>query len=303
MGYKICCAFLFLVFNLDIVWGQMNDVSSWPLYQNAIPNAKGSIEEQTAFRGARGRFISYTSVPTLTPYLSNFPNGKAVIICPGGGYRGVAIDIEGHQIARTFQANGIHAFVLKYRTPDDRSCQDKSIAPLQDAQQALRLVSDSLENWGYQGSQVGIMGFSAGGHLAATASNAYGYNYVSNQAEGARKPDFSVLCYPVITMQDPHTHKGSRTNLLGENPTQEAMDLYSADQRVSADSPPVFLVHASDDQAVPVQNSLQYYLKCVESGVPAEMHIYKEGGHGFGLYLEHPEEHWFDRLLHWLDTL
>ena len=293
---------LIIAFGTAILFGQSEEIRTWRLYTGEIPNAKGSIEEIVSYRGARGRFISYTSIPTLTPYLSNFPNGKAVIICPGGGYRGVAIDLEGHRIARTFQKNGIHAFVLKYRTPNDESCKNKSIAPLQDAQRALRMVSDSLKVWGYNDASIGMMGFSAGGHLAATASNSFNYDYIKEESIPTLRPDFSILCYPVITMHDPFAHKGSRTNLLGAQPTKEEIDLFSGDQIVNPETPPVFLVHASDDQAVPVQNSLMYYSKCIEQGVPAEMHIYKEGGHGFGLNLTNPNEQWIDRLLHWLET-
>ena len=274
-----------------------------PLYKGDIPNALHPIQEIIEARAKGGRFVSDTSIPTLTAYKAKGDGRKAVIICPGGGYRGLAIDKEGFKVARVFQERGIHAFVLKYRTPKDESCQDKSIAPLQDAQQALRLAKEHLQTWGFQNVDIGIMGFSAGGHLAALTTNPWDFDEAKSQKEETLNPDFSILIYPVITMEEPFAHRGSRSNLLGLQPSDQELKKFSAHYKVNEFTPPTFLMHASDDSGVPVKNSLLYYEACIQHKVPVEMHLYAKGGHGFGMFNETTKDDWMERLLNWLDNL
>lgn len=282
-----------------------SDSIEYSLYPGTIPNNKGEGKEVVDVRSVGGRFISYIFEPTLTYIKPKHPINKAIIICPGGGYRGVSIDKEGFLAAREFQKKGIHAFVLKYRAPNDKTNIDKSLAPIQDAQQAIIRARELLAEKDYSDVKIGIMGFSAGGHLASHASTAYGYNFVTGERvpDNFLRPDFSILIYPVISMEHLYTHHGSRFNLLGSYPSTHQIDQYSTYRQVNALSPPAFLVHASDDGAVPVKNSLLYYEACVSHGVSAEMHIYPEGGHGFGMYNKTTEDKWMDRLFNWLMML
>jgi acetyl esterase/lipase len=203
----------------------------------------------------------------------------------------VAIDHEGYQVARIFQKQGYHAFVLKYRNPTDGGYyEDQSIVPLQDTEQALKIAKEMLRERGYAAMPIGIMGFSAGGHLAATSSNRHDY-------------DFAMLIYPVITFLKPHLHQGSRDNLLGKKAKKGKIRAFSAELMVDEATPPTFLVHAADDTAVPVQNSLLYYEACLAKEVPVDMHLYAGGGHGFGMDNPTTEDQWMEALLHWLKAL
>ena len=276
-----------------------------PLYADKIPNSKTAKNPETTETRANGtRFISRTAIPTLTVFIPEKPNGKAVIICPGGGYRGVAIDHEGFQVAKALNEAGVAAFVLKYRTPNDTTCVDKSLAPLQDAQQAIRLVRQNAKKWQINPTKVGIMGFSAGGHLASSAATHFSKNADPSVSDTTSvKPNFAILGYPVINLTDSLMHKGSRDNLLGKKPTAEQIQLYSNDLQVTPQSPPTFLVHAADDKTVKVENSIAYYMACLKNGVPVEMHLYPKGGHGFGMNNSTTEDKWFERLLNWLKNL
>ena len=276
-----------------------------PLYADKIPNSKTAKNPETTETRANGtRFISRTAIPTLTVFIPKKPNGKAVIICPGGGYRGVAIDHEGFQVAKALNEAGVAAFVLKYRTPNDTTCVDKSLAPLQDAQQAIRLVRQNAKKWQINPTKVGIMGFSAGGHLASSAATHFSKNADPSVSDTTSvKPNFAILGYPVINLTDSLMHKGSRDNLLGKKPTAEQIQLYSNDLQVTPQSPPTFLVHAADDKTVKVENSIAYYMACLKNGVPVEMHLYPKGGHGFGMNNSTTEDKWFERLLNWLKNL
>ena len=282
------------------------------LYAGKIPNSKEAKNLEKVDTRANGtRFISGTAIPTLTIFLPEKPNGQAVVICPGGGYRGTAIDHEGLMVAKALNAVGVSAFVLKYRTPNDTTCIDKSLAPLQDAQQAIRFVRQNAMKFQVNPSKVGIMGFSAGGHLAATAATHFSKNADPSRRDfnGAVsdttnvRPDFVILGYPIISFMDSLMHKGSRDNLLGKTPNAEQITLYSTDLQVTAKSPPAFLVHAADDKTVKVANSVAYYMACVQKGVPVEMHLYPKGGHGFGITNATTEDKWIERLLNWMKTL
>lgn len=294
-----------LVLIVACVLNAQPHIEEMPLYPGAVPNSKDIPDpERVETRANGGRFISNTAVPTLTAYRPESPNGKAVIICPGGGYRGVAIDKEGHLVAESLTGDSVTAFVLKYRTPSDNTCVDKSLAPLQDAQQLIRYVRGHAAQYGLDPTRIGIMGFSAGGHLAASAATHF-QRMADPEVQDTTsvRPDFVVLLYPVISFSDALMHAGSRTNLLGEHPDEAAILYWSADKQVTPASPPAFLVHAGDDRTVPVGNSLAYYSACVENGVPAEMHLYPKGGHGFGLFNTTTRDIWIERLKNWLKNI
>ncbi len=209
-------------------------------------------------------------------------NGTAVLICPGGGYQGLAVDHEGKQIARWLNSNGVAGVILRYRLGP----RYHHPAPLQDAQRAMRLVRSRAADWKIDPKRVGIIGFSAGGHLASTASTHFdaGNPEASDPIERQScRPDFAILCYPVITMTEPWMHKDSRQKLLGDTPDPRLAENLSNDKQVTDQTPPTFLFHTSDDAGVPVQNSVYYYLALRKAGVPAEMHLFEHGRHGVGL--------------------
>lgn len=296
---------LFLIFLLKSLTIMGQNSMEMPLYDGAVPNSKPStLVEKVETRADKSRFISGTSTPTLTAYIPEKGNGMAIVVCPGGGYRGVSIDKEGHNVAKALNEKGIAAFVLKYRTPNDTFCIDKSLAPLQDAQQALRTVRKNAVKWHINTSKVGIMGFSAGGHLASTASTHFTKNADSAVMDTTNvRPDFAILLYPVISFSEELMHKGSRDNLIGKTPSAEMTKLYSNELQITPQSPPTFIVHAADDKTVKVENSVQYYLSCIKNGVLTEMHLYPKGGHGFGLNNTTTEDKWIERLFNWLKTL
>ncbi len=274
-----------------------------PLYNN-VPNSKPlPNKENSTFKDNVTR-IAKVSVPTLTMYKPENPNGMSVIICPGGGYSILAFDKEGTRVAEEMNKWGVTAFVLKYRLPDDSTNIDKSLAPLQDAQQAIRLVRNNAVAWGLKKDKIGIMGFSAGGHLASTAATHFTANAdVSNKDTTSVRPDFAILIYPVISFDSTITHKGSRNNLVGINASPDQIKLYSNELQVTAKTPPSFLIHAGDDGAVPVENSIRYYQACIKYKVPVEMHLYPKGGHGFGMYNKTTTDNWMDRLANWVNSL
>ncbi|MFD0990153.1 prolyl oligopeptidase family serine peptidase [Mariniflexile jejuense] len=262
---------------------QQKIIPLWDKVPNAIEN-KSYQEEFRLDTDGKPNAIKQVTTPTLKLYLANNNNTKntAVIICPGGGYSVLSHIKEGDKIAEWLNTIGISAFVLKNRLPSDLIMKDKTIGPLQDAQEAIRMVRRHAKDWNIDPNKVGIIGFSAGGHLASTASTHYNdVVYASDQTSA--RPDFSMLIYPVISMEDGITHKGSKENLLGKNPSNTVIEKYSNEKQVSKNTPPTILVHATDDGAVPVENSINYYLALKENKVPAEMHIYENGGHGFGL--------------------
>jgi acetyl esterase/lipase len=241
--------------------------------------------------------------PSITPFIPDAgqQTGAAVVICPGGGYGHLAMDHEGLQVARWMRDRGIAAFVLRYRCGGGKNQQP---VPLNDAQRAIRLVRSEAAKWGVDASHVGVLGFSAGGHLASTVDTMFddGDPGAADPIEKqSSRPDFAVLVYPVISMQNGVTHGGSRQNLLGRDADDALVAQWSSDQRVTDRTPPTFLVHASDDGAVPVKNALLFYEACVAHKVPVEMHIYEVGGHGFGMRPgDLPANHWHEQLEPWL---
>ncbi len=241
--------------------------------------------------------------PKLYTFLppAGLRNGSSVVICPGGGYRILAIDHEGYAVARWFNKRGIAAFVLKYRLPNDEAMVEKAIVPLLDAQQAIRLVRQNAHEWGLDPSKIGIMGFSAGGHLASTVGTHFKEPVGSIADTTSVRPDFMILGYPVVSMLETITHGGSRKALLGSDPPLDLVRRFSNELQVTAATPPTFIVHSTDDRAVPVENSIRLYQSLVDHGVPAEMHLYESGGHGYGM-AESDEtlSSWMDRLSDWL---
>lgn len=274
-----------------------------PLY-TTVPNNKPVIDKEYATTRDNVTRIAKVSNPSLTVFKPERPNGKAVIICPGGGYSILAIDKEGTRVAEEFNKWGVTAFVLKYRLPDDSISIDRSLAPLQDAQQAIRFVRNNAKEFGIDRNKIGIMGFSAGGHLASTAATHFNRKAdPRNNDTVSVRPDFAVLIYPVISFDSSFGHKGSRNNLVGANAPKNVIDLHSNELQVTAATPPTFLIHAGDDASVPVENSIRFYQACIKNKVPAEMHIYPSGGHGFGMYNKTTDDSWMERLRNWLSKL
>ena len=281
-----------------------NAQTELPLYSGTIPNSKPAPNKENSVTKDNVTRISKVSVPTLTIYKPANPNGMSVIICPGGGYGILAFDKEGTRVAEEMNKWGVTAFVLKYRLPDDTTNIDRSTAPLMDAQQAIRFVRSKATDWGLKKDKIGIMGFSAGGHLASTATTHFGSNAdATNKDTISVRPDFAILIYPVISFDSTITHKGSRNNLVGATALSEKIKLYSNELQVNAKTPPSFLVHAADDGAVPVENSIRYYQACVKYKVPAEMHLYPKGGHGFGMFNRTTSDNWMERLKNWLSGM
>lgn len=211
----------------------------------------------------------FTRDPALTVYKAASPNGKAIIMCPGGAYGWIAMGHEGRDMAEWFNAQGITYGVLKYRLP-----QGNHELPLADAEQAMRLIRSHAAELGVDPAKVGIMGASAGGHLASTLATHY--------SGPETRPDFQILFYPVITMDPTYTHGGSRFNLLGENPSKELQDKFSNELQVTSDTPRAFIMLSSDDTVVPPANGVNYYSALVANRVPASLHAYPTGGHGWG---------------------
>ena len=268
-----------------------------------VPGGKKSkdYKEETIARSNGTSFVSKVTEPNLSYFSPTVPGkgNAAVVICPGGGYAGLAISHEGYDVAKKFAEMGVAAFVLKYRLPNDEIMEDRKIGPLQDAQQALKYIRENAEKYGINPNKIGIMGFSAGGHLASTASTHFKREVIENKNGTSLRPDFSILIYPVITFGE-GTHKGSKANLVGADASQELTNLYSNEKQVTAQTPLTFIVHANDDKGVPVDNSLNYIKALNKVGVKNEAHIYPSGGHGFGLNNKTTKDIWFDRLITWM---
>ncbi len=278
-----------------------------PLYGNdPIPNSKPVPNQEKVDSGSRPGYytLSKVSRPTLTVFLppKGKGNGTAVIVCPGGGYSHLAMAHEGMEVARLLNGMGVAAFVLKYRLPSDETMTDKTIGPLQDAQRAIQLVRQRAGEWAINPGQVGILGFSAGGHLVSTAGTHFGKATISNKDNISLRPDFMILLYPAISFSDSIGHRGSRDNLIGKNPGAPLIQEYSNELQVTEQTPPAFIVHAEDDKTVPVANSLHFYEALLHNKVPAELHIYPKGGHGFGLHNPTTKDQWADRMSNWMES-
>lgn len=255
------------------------------LWPNGAPNTNGLTGAQEDLEGGR---VANIVNPSITVYRPANPNGMAIIMCPGGGYGRLAMQHEGHDMAAWLTAQGITYAVLKYRMPNGHN-----EVPLSDAEQAIRIVREYAKEWGINPHRVGIMGASAGGHLAASLATLY--------SSDATRPDFQILFYPVISMIKGVTHEGSRRNLIGENPSTELEQKYSLERQVSPRSPQAFIMLSGDDGAVPPINGIGYYLALLEQKVPSTLHVYPTGGHGWGfrdnfIY----KRQWTEELEKWL---
>lgn len=293
------------VFLLIFMFSKTEAQQIMDLYPDKIPNAKinANYIERSDTSKTDGKIrISKVSVPQLIAFYpeKGKANGTSVIICPGGGYSILAISHEGYDVAKEFNKYGITAFVLKYRLPSDDIMIDKTIGPLQDAQQAMKVVRENAAKWNLDTAKVGIMGFSAGGHLASTLETHYQKSLIDNPKNTSLRPNFAVLGYPVITMRE-LTHKGSKKNLLGENPKEELINLYSNELQVTPQTPPTFIFQAMDDSTVPLENSIYFTLALKNAGVKCETHLYQGGKHGFGLINKTTKESWFETMINWME--
>ncbi|MFT4031170.1 MAG: alpha/beta hydrolase [Siphonobacter sp.] len=268
------------------------------LYDGPIPNSRPNTVQETV---KDGQIVAKVTQPTLTVFLppKEKATGTAVIICPGGGYGVLVMKREGTAIAEAFVRLGIAAFVLKYRLPSSETMPEPAMGPLQDAQRAIQLVRQRAAEWQINPQKIGIMGFSAGGHLASTAGTHFTQITINNPSQTSLRPDFMILVYPVISFQAGLGHSGSRNNLLGTH--TELINQYSNQLHVTENTPPAFLTHGRDDTVVPVGNSLVFYQALLQNQVPAELHLYTKGQHG---YPQTPSfEEWFGRCQYWLKEM
>ena len=274
---------LTLIFMMHLVHAQEKIL----LYPDGPAESNGITEEEQFLRKD---FMVKISEPRMYVYPASaeINTGTAVLICPGGGYTGVSVIKEGEEIAQWFNKLGVTAFVLYYRMPNGHH-----EIPLKDAQTALEIIRKRAKEWKINQSKIGIMGFSAGGHLASTAGTRL-------KAKNNR-PDFMILGYPVITMQPEVTHRGSKQNLLGKTPDETLVKLYSGELQVTAKTPPTFLFHAEDDKTVPVQNTYLFAEALKSKKIPVEVYTFPEGGHGFGMRPTNPEaDKWPVMLESWM---
>ncbi|MFC0772157.1 alpha/beta hydrolase-fold protein [Terrimonas alba] len=256
------------------------------LWEGKAPNSIANPTMQQTIDSADG-WVKMKNVtePTLEifPAQKSKANGTAVIICPGGAYSALAINHEGYNVARWLNTLGVTAFVLYYRLPDDATATDKTIVPLQDAQQAIRLVRRQAIKWDINPSKIGVLGFSAGGHVASSVSVHYNDVVYKTTDTTSARPDFSILIYPVITMDSALTNTWSRYNLLGKTPSEKLVQYFSNESQVNSHTPPAFLIHSIDDDAVPVANSIHYAMALHQNNIPCELHLYQTGKHGYGM--------------------
>ncbi len=298
MRYKIILSFIFFLWTVTAGAQQVI-----PLYAGKIPDSKQvPDEEQDQANKAVDTIAVNVSIPTLSVFLppEGSANGTAVIICPGGGYHALLVNWEGSRIARAFNRSGVTAFVLKYRLPSDRTMTDKSVGPIEDAQEAIKMVRQQAAKWHINPQRIGIMGFSAGGHLAATAGTHFNHDFIENKEGISLRPDFMLLIYPVISFTDSIGHIGSRGFLLGPSPSAAQIRFYSNELQVTRQTPPAFLAQATDDKVVSSKNSLYFYEALHKNGVPAELHLYEKGEHGF--LTAPPFEEWFGRCIYWMHS-
>jgi acetyl esterase/lipase len=280
-----------------------------PIWPGAAPGGGGVtvieavVERPLSPGGLRDRIIKGVRNPTLTVFEPARPNGASLLMTPGGGYKWVVMDKEGYECAERFAAAGVTVYVASYRLPGDGWNAGPAVA-LQDAQRALRVVRADAARRGLDPGRVGVMGFSAGGHVAGCLSLMWDrptYAPIDGIDSLSARPDSAVLVYPVATMSSPFAHPGSRERMFGPAPTPEQERAWSLETNVRADAPPTFLLHAADDSAVPVENSLRLYDALRAAKVSTEMHLFEEGGHGFGLRFakDKPVEAWPDLVLAW----
>ncbi|MCA1758889.1 MAG: alpha/beta hydrolase [Bacteroidales bacterium] len=270
----------------------------WP---NGAPNHNGMDEPEEKFEGVRVRNVSEAEMYVYLPEKEK-NTGAAVVICPGGGYWIEAMDHEGYQMAEWLKERGVAGIVLKYRLP-----YGHHEIPSGDARQAMRIVRNNAKEWGVHPEKIGIAGSSAGGHLASTVGTRFDYGNPKSDdplEKISSRPDFMLLLYPVITFREEFGHMGSRKNLIGEGNDWKLVEKYSNELHVTPETPPTFLVLADDDKSVVPRNSVEFYLALKENNVPAEMHIFAEGGHGFGMNKKNlPVDQWPELFYNWLKAV
>lgn len=291
--------FLFLFFLTASLHCQVREIINlWPdkpLYMI------DTVNRESAELGTDGIVrVSKVTYPALEYWKPDKPNGTTVIICPGGGYVRLSITSEGEYLARWFSERGISAFILKYRLPDNSTMERKEIVPLSDAQQAINYLRVNADKFQLDSNRIGIMGFSAGGHLAASASIHFNDSHIGMEKKKSLRPDFSILIYPVITMQNDYTHLGSKNALIGKDAAEAQINYFSNELNVTEKTPQTFIMHASDDKTVPVENSIKYYEALRKNNINAALYIFQKGGHGFAMKNKFVDEQWFFLLEKWL---
>lgn len=267
----------------------------WP---NGAPNDNGMTEPEEKYDGVRVRNVSEAEMYVYLPEKAK-NTGAAVLICPGGGYRIEAMDHEGYDIAEFLKEKGVAGIVLKYRLP-----YGHHEIPSCDARRAMRIIRQNAKQWGVNPAKVGIAGSSAGGHLASTVGTVFDSGNSESTCpieQISCRPDFMLLLYPVISFDEDFGHMGSRDNLMGKSHDKELVRKYSNELNVSAETPPTFFILADDDKAVPPQNSIEFYSALKKYDIPAEMHIFQQGGHGFGITKKNlPSDQWPEMFYSWL---
>jgi acetyl esterase/lipase len=296
-----------LLMNIFMIngFGQPVTMKLWP---DGIPGSKADPSYVEKITTTEGRITRCEKVvtPDLTIFLPapEKANGASVLICPGGGYGVLAFDHEGNAIAKWLNDNGIAGIILKYRLPSDQIMTDKSIGPLQDAQEAMRVIRRNASAWKINPGKIGVIGFSAGGHLASTISTHYAEKVYEVKDNTSARPDFSLLIYPVVSFDTAITHMGTRNNLIGLKPDEKQVKRFSNELQITADTPPAFLVHSADDNAVPVMNSIGYFRGLQKNKIPVELHIFQKGGHGYGLSPNGgTESSWPDLCIKWMKQM
>ncbi len=281
---------------------QQQELQLWPKGAPGAIKNKDYKKSPTDGRGRENRYIKVTD-PTIKVYLpdADKATGAAILICPGGGYTCLAYDHEGFILAEWLKEHGIAGILLKYRLPSDEIMKQKDVGPLQDAQQAMRMIRNNAKEWNINPNKIGVIGFSAGGHLASTISTQFDRDVYKTKDTTSARPDFSVLVYPVISMKEGVTHMGSRINLIGKSPSEELINQYSNEQQITPNTPMTFMIHSADDHAVPIQNSLGYFQALQENKVSSEIHIFEKGGHGYGMRdVKGTHKQWPSLMLEWL---
>jgi acetyl esterase/lipase len=272
-----------------------------PPGRNVPPLTLKTVDRSTV-ADLHDRLVSDIAYPVLTPVRPQTPDGSAILIVPGGGYLYEAIDLEGFAPAALFAAHGITAFVLTYRLPSE-GWAHRSNVPLEDAQRAMRIIRARVQDYGLEPTRIGVLGFSAGGHLAASLATEFAKAVYSSMdaIDGYdARPSFAALLYPVITMLPPFAHEASRERLLGLNPTTDMRTAYSVERAVTVETPPTFLCAAEDDSDVPVENTLMMFTSLKAAKIAAGMHVFEKGGHGFGLGpTTEPVSQWPELFLRW----
>jgi acetyl esterase/lipase len=299
-------SFLILLFTILFITTNAQNVvlKVWPAGIPGSMKNENYTEKSTVVNEVISRYEKVTD-PTITVFLPSNEKitGTAVLICPGGGYGVLAFDHEGFAIARWLNENGIAGIILKYRLPSDLIMKDKSVGPLQDAQEAMRIIRRNAAEWKINPQKVGVIGFSAGGHLASTLSTHFSEKVYQVIDTISARPDFSLLIYPVISFDSSFTHMGSRKNLIGNTPSDEVIRHFSNELMITKITPPAFLVHSGDDKVVPVKNSIVYFEALIKNNIRTELHVFEKGGHGYGLSAgKGTQSAWPDLCIKWLKS-